>query len=56
VVKLSEKRKMIRVQKMKDSVGIRFPKRLVEDLNLKPHDYVEVTWDSEKVVIRKVNS
>jgi len=52
---MSERRQMVRVQKMKDSLGIRFPKRLVEELNLKPKDYVEVSWDGDKVVIRKVN-
>jgi len=52
---MSERRKVIRIQKMKDSVGIRFPKQLVEELNLKPRDYVEVLWDSDKIVIRKVS-
>jgi len=55
VVKLSERKKMIRIQKMKDSVGIRFPKQLVEELNLKPKDYVEISWNSDKIVIRKVS-
>jgi len=52
---MSERRKVIRIQRMKDSVGIRFPKKLVEELNLKPKDYVEVLWDGEKITIRKVN-
>jgi len=52
---MSERRKVIRVQRMKDSLGIRFPKQLVEELNLKPKDYVEVLWDGEKITIRKVN-
>jgi len=52
---MSERRKVIRDQRMKDSVGIRFPKQLVDELNLKPRDYVEVLWDSDKIVIRKVS-
>jgi len=52
---VSARRQIVRVQRMKDSVGIRFPKQLVEELNLKPKDYVEVLWDGEKITIRKVN-
>jgi len=48
-----KKIQMVKVQKLYDSLGIRFPKRLVEDLKLEAGDYLILEWDSETIVARK---
>jgi len=45
---------VVKIQKLYDSLGIRFPKRLVEEWGLRPGEYVGIEWDSEEIVIRRV--
>jgi len=48
-----KKLQMVKIQKLYDSLGIRFPKRLVEDLKLKAGMYLILEWDSGVIVARK---
>jgi len=49
-----QKSRIVRVVRVSDSIGIRFPKQLIDDLGISKGDWVEISWDGEEIRIRVV--
>jgi len=50
-----KKIQIIKIQKVFDSLGIRFPLKFVKDWDLKQGDYLQLEWDDNTLIIRKIN-